>query len=115
MKIAYYFDVHVPTAITDGLRNMGVDVLTAQQDGNREMDDEDLLDRAMSVNRLMFTQDQDFLRIARDRQSEGIEFAGVIFARQVVVSIGQCIQDLKLIAEASELEEYSNRVLYLPL
>jgi hypothetical protein len=32
MAVAFYMDVHVPLAITDQLRNRGVDVLRAQGD-----------------------------------------------------------------------------------
>jgi hypothetical protein len=32
MAVGVYMDVHIPRAITNGLRLRGVDVLTAQQD-----------------------------------------------------------------------------------
>jgi hypothetical protein len=34
-----YMDVHVPIAVTYGLRLRGVDVLTAQEDGAAELPD----------------------------------------------------------------------------
>ena len=46
MALSYYMDVHVPIAITEGLRRRGIDVLTSQEDGTREVDDETLLERA---------------------------------------------------------------------
>ena len=39
-------DVHVPYAVTIALRLNGVDVLTAQEDNSRELEDASLLDRA---------------------------------------------------------------------
>jgi hypothetical protein len=33
MPLSLYMDVHVPAAITAGLRRRGVDVLTSQEDG----------------------------------------------------------------------------------
>jgi hypothetical protein len=39
-------DVHIPAAITDGLRRHGLDVLTSQEDHTRTADDENLLTRA---------------------------------------------------------------------
>jgi predicted nuclease of predicted toxin-antitoxin system len=57
-------DVHVPAAITDGLRLRGVDVLTAQEDGTGEFFDSDLLDRATALGRVLFTQDKGLLREA---------------------------------------------------
>ena len=38
-----YMDVHIPAAITEGLRRRGIDVLTSQDDGTREAADEVLL------------------------------------------------------------------------
>jgi hypothetical protein len=46
VSMLLYMDVHVPFAITAGLRLRGVDVLTAQEDGAAELDDDLLLDRA---------------------------------------------------------------------
>jgi len=37
------------------------------------------------------------------------------FARQLQVSIGKCIDDLALIAQAGEPDDLKNRVEYLPL
>ena len=34
--VRFYMDVHVPAAITQGLRLRGVDALTAQEDGTSE-------------------------------------------------------------------------------
>jgi hypothetical protein len=52
---------------------------------------------------------------AKQRQVEGIAFTGVIYAHQLRITIGRCVQDLELIAEAAEMEELANRVEYLPL
>ena len=71
-------DVHVPRAITQGLRLRGIDVLTAQQDGARRLSDSELLDRSNSLGRVLFTRDADLLAEARRRQREGHGFAGVI-------------------------------------
>ena len=57
MSVGLYMDVHVPQAITDQLRRRGVDVLTVIEDGKDEIEDSDLLDRARSLNRVLFTQD----------------------------------------------------------
>ena len=40
---------------------------------------------------------------------------GVVYAKQVVVSIGDCIRDLEIIAGVSEPAEMENRVEHLPL
>ena len=66
MSLALYVDVHVPIVVTESLRRRGLDVLTSQDDGTDTQDDEVLLTRATELGRILFTQDQDFLRIAAD-------------------------------------------------
>jgi predicted nuclease of predicted toxin-antitoxin system len=115
MTVALYMDVHVHRAITMGLRIRGVDVLTAQEDGYRQAGDDVLLDRATELQRVLFTQDEDLLAEAKRRQMQGAFFAGVIYAHQLRITIGRCVQDLELIASAANPEEMANRVEYLPL
>lgn len=114
MAIALYMDEHVHRAITIGLRLRGVDVLTVQEDGRAATPDALLLDRALQLQRVMFSQDQDFLIEAHNRQSKGIPFIGVIYARQLT-GVGDCIRDLEIIAKASESEDLANRVEFIPL
>jgi hypothetical protein len=92
-----------------------VDVLTAQEDDRRRLRDDKLLDRATSLGRVLFTQDDDLLREAAERQRHGVAFAGVIYGHQLKVAIGQCIRDLELLAKTSEPADCANRVEYLPL
>jgi predicted nuclease of predicted toxin-antitoxin system len=111
---ALYMDVHVPLAITRAPRRKRVDVLTAQDDGTSTLADDLLLDRAMELNRLLFTQDQDFLEETALRQAAGRSFATVIFARQAV-SIGACVRDIEVILDALAESEASDLLLHLPL
>src|SRR5438067_13608424 len=115
MSIKLYMDIHVRRAVTTGLRLRGVDVLTAQEDNAGEFDDLRLLDRATELGRVLFTQDDDLLKEAARRQETGEEFAGVIYGHQLNVTVGQCIEELELIAQATEPEEWANLVIYLPL
>jgi predicted nuclease of predicted toxin-antitoxin system len=108
-------DVHVRRAVTDGLRLRGVDVLTAQEDGAAEFEDSLLLERANELGRVLFSQDDDLLREANKRQQTGKAFAGVIYAHQLNITIGRCIDDLELIAKATESDEWLNNTVYLPL
>lgn len=108
-------DVNVRQAVIDGLRLRGVAVLTAQEDGARELQDDALLDRATELGYVLFTQDEDLLREAAQRQERGEAFAGVIYAHQLKVTVGQCIRDLEVIALAGVSEDFANRVEYLPL
>ena len=110
-----YADVHVPFAITGELKLRGVDVLTSQADATTEFSDAQLLARATSLRRVLFSQDDDLLRVASDWQTAGTSFAGVIYAHQLRISIGQCVADLELIANATDPDDWINRVEFLPL
>jgi hypothetical protein len=68
-----------------------------------------------SLMRVIFTQDEDFLREAHRRQEDGRDFVGVIYAHQLNMTIGQCVNDLELIAKVYEPEDWERRVEYLPL
>lgn len=46
MAVGIYMDVHIPRAVTNGLRLRGIDVLTAQEDQTITLTDDKLLDRA---------------------------------------------------------------------
>jgi predicted nuclease of predicted toxin-antitoxin system len=108
-------DEHVRRAITNGLKLRGIDVITVQKDGKNGTHDSILLAIATELNRVIFTQDDDFLVMANCRQQEGVKFSGVIYGHQQYVTVGECVRDLELIAKASESEDLVNQVQYLPL
>ena len=108
-------DVHVPLAITAALRRRGVDVVTAQEDETDLSDDPKLLDRTTALERALFTQDEDFLIEGTRRQRGGEPFAGIIYAHQMRVTIGQCVHDLELLAKVYEPVDLADRVEHLPL
>ena len=70
--VSLYMDQDVPRAITIGLRLRGIDVITAFEGGSGEMIDSELLDRAAEMGRVLFTQDDDLLTEAAQRQKEGV-------------------------------------------
>jgi hypothetical protein len=49
MSVPLYMDHHVKAAITAGLRNRGVDVITCAEDGTDQADDDQILERATQV------------------------------------------------------------------
>jgi predicted nuclease of predicted toxin-antitoxin system len=108
-------DVNVRIEITLGLRKRGIDCLTAQEDQSARLRDSDLLDRANALNRVLFTHDDDFKRLCAMRQASGMGFAGVVYAHQLKITIGRCIDDLELIAKVYEPAEITNQLLHLPL
>jgi predicted nuclease of predicted toxin-antitoxin system len=93
----------------------GVDVLTAQEDGAESLHDPEMLDRATVLGRVLFTQDEDFLREASRKQRTREAFAGIIYGHQRNVTVGQCVKDLEIIAKVIEPAEAESQVMYLPL
>jgi hypothetical protein len=108
-------DVHIRRAVTSALRLRSVDVLTAQEDGAEELDDELLLDRATELRRVLVSQDEDLLREGAKRLRKHEDFSGIIYAHQLRITIGQMVEDLELIARATSPDEWWGRIEYLPL
>jgi predicted nuclease of predicted toxin-antitoxin system len=115
LSVALYMDVHVPASITRALLARGVDVVTAQADGTTRLHDSELLERARELKRIMFSRDADFVSEATARQRRNEPFAGLIYAHQLRVTIGRCVQDLELIAQCSEPDGFLNPIEHLPL
>ena len=93
----------------------GIDLITAYENGSSQLDDSELLDRATALERVLFTRDYNLLQEATKRQRIGIPFYGIIYAHQLKISIGDCIRDLEIIAEAGDPEDLINQAQFLPL
>ena len=104
----------MPRAIAEQLHRRGVDVMTAIEDDAARLPDEELLDRAAELNRVLFTQDIRFKTLAESWQHDGRPFAGLAFGHQLGGTIGQYVRDLELIAKASDPDYWINHVEYLP-
>jgi predicted nuclease of predicted toxin-antitoxin system len=114
MAVGIYMDVHIPRAITNGLRLRGVDVLTSQEDETITLSDSELLDRAARLKRILYSQDDDLLAEAHLRLEKKVEFSGVIYSHQLSSPIGRCIEDLEIIAKSLEIEDIANRIEFIP-
>jgi predicted nuclease of predicted toxin-antitoxin system len=94
-----YMDVHVKAAITAGLRRRGIDVVTAQEDGGTRLEDGALLERATALQRMLFSQDDDLLAVARARQTAGVFFAGLLYGHQLAATVGRYVLDLDVVCQ----------------
>lgn len=106
--IKFYLDAHVPTAVANGLRQRGVDVLTVAEAEMLGADDETHLRLATSQGRVMFTQDADFLRL----HATNIPHTGLAYAAQPM-SIGDIVRGLMLIYDLLDPTDIENRVEFL--
>lgn len=115
MTVSLYMDQHVHAAVTSGLRDRGIDVLTTLEDGTADWNDEQLLERASQLNRIVFTQDRDFLVLTHQWQYTKREFAGLVYGHQLDLTIGRAVRDLELIASVSDPDDLRNRIEFIPL
>lgn len=107
-KVKFYTDENVSRAVVMGLRRRGVDVLTVAESGNLGASDEEILLKAGAEKRVIFTQDDDFLRLA----ATASDHQGIVYASQDN-SVGEIIRGLMLIHQVLEAEEMVGHVEYL--
>ena len=107
-RIRFYTDERVARVVVRGLRQRGMDVLTVPEARMLGASDEDHLAKAQEENRVVFTQDDDFLRLAE----AGADHTGIVYASQDT-SIGQIISGLMLIYQVLEAEEMIGHIEYL--
>lgn len=107
-----YADEHVKSAVVDGLRRHSMDVVTAQERGQRMTDDEVLLETASAEARLLLTNDTDFLRIHGEWMVKGIDHTGIVYWPQDL-PIGEAIRRIVQYALQTRPEDAANMVKFL--
>ncbi len=108
-RIRFHLDEQVKSTIARELGRHGIDVTTTVEVGLRTQSDEAQLAFIRSEQRVIFTQDEDFLIIA----SRTSEHPGIAYCKQGTRSIGQIIESLILLYEVYTPEEMVGRVEYL--
>jgi len=108
-KIKFHLDENITLAIANGLRRRGIDITTTPEEGMIGQSDEQQLVFSLSQERVIFTQDTDFLRL----HHAGLSHAGIVYCPQTSKSIGEILQGLVLIWEILNAEEMNNHLEYL--
>jgi predicted nuclease of predicted toxin-antitoxin system len=110
-------DEHISLALVRGLlrRLPELDIVALRDTELLGKDDPTLLEWAATENRIILTQDVSTLPdFAYERIEANLPMPGVFVLRRKV-SLNQLIEDLVLIAEASEQEEWTNLVTHVPI
>jgi uncharacterized protein with PIN domain len=107
-KIKFYTDEHVPKAVVKGLRQRGVDVVSVSEANRLGASDEKHLAWARQEGRVLFTQDDDFLRL----HAADADHAGIVYTSQQT-SIGEIIYGLMLIYQVLDAEDMNGHVEFL--
>ena len=107
--IRFHLDENCSHAIADGLRRRGIDVTTTPELGLLGATDEEQLAYARAELRVIFSYDDDLLRLA----ASGAEHAGIAFCQQRKRSVGDIVRGLVLIWERLEPHDMVGQVKYL--
>src|SRR5262245_2890247 len=107
--IRFHLDEHVDPAIADGLVRRGIDVTTTAGAGLLGADDIDHLRFAANDNRVVVTNDGDFLRL----HDAGEPHSGITYCQQGSRSIGDIIRALELIWEVLEPDEMRGSIEFM--
>lgn len=108
-RIRFHLDEQVRSVIALELRRRDIDVTTTNEAGLRTQSDQAQLDFICQQQRVLFTQDSDFLIIASFINNH----PGIAYCKQGTRSIGQIVESLVLIYEVYTPEEMAGRVEYL--
>jgi predicted nuclease of predicted toxin-antitoxin system len=97
------------------LRQPDLDLLRVQDVGLRKVDDPAILDWAASNGRILLTHDRATMPdFAYERLSQGQQMSG-LFVINDRMPVRQVIDELLLLIDCSEQDEWKDIVLYLPL
>ncbi len=105
-----YTDESVPVAVAMGLKRRGVDAWSARDANNLGLSDEEHLEYAKREKAVIFTHDDDFLRLAHEWIRRGREHWGIIYVHEQKLGIGECVRRL---LNYALIEEMKGRVEFL--
>jgi predicted nuclease of predicted toxin-antitoxin system len=108
-RIRFHLDENVDRAIALGLRRYGIDATTTAEVGLLTRSDEMQLKFIRETQRVIFTQDADFLIIA----SQTNNHPGIAYCKQGTRTMGQIIEGLVVIYEVLHLEDMKGHVEFL--
>jgi hypothetical protein len=107
--LRFHLGEHVPHSIAHGLRRRQIDVTTTTDAGLLGAEDKKHVAYALSENRVIFTNDRDFLRLT----AKGVTHAGVVYCPPGHRSIGEVVRYLALMHECLTPDYVRNKIEYL--
>jgi len=111
MKV--YCDENIESAIIEGLRRRGIEVISAKDIGDLGKSDEYHLERASKLGAVIITHDVDLLKISHHWNQEGKEHQGILYAHPLDLSVGECIRMVELVTQVLTEEEMKNHIEFL--
>jgi predicted nuclease of predicted toxin-antitoxin system len=97
-------------------RRAELDLIRVQSVGLSQTDDLEILAWAARERRVVVTHDVNTMPgFAMERMSHGEPMAGLFIVHQEGAALSKIIDDLLLLDDCSETDEWTNQILYLPL
>lgn len=96
MALRFFFDECTDEDVARALQALGLDVVTASGLGRKGLSDPEQLDYARQEGRVIYTTDDDFLRLAADCLKKNKSFPGIIYHAVGARSKRQVIKALEL-------------------
>lgn len=90
-----------------------MDVVTAQERGRGKADDPELLADALAEERVMLTNDKDFLTHAANYSAMQIEFAPIFYWPQQERTVSQVVRHVIQLATQNDYASLCSQVRYL--
>ena len=113
MALRIYTDEHVPVVIAEDLRRRGIDAESVRDAGKLGLSDEEQLVYAARRQAVLFTHDDDLLKLARRWEQSGSEHWGILFSPEKRYRLGECIRRLFECALSFDAEDMRNTVMFL--
>ena len=107
-RIRIYADESINVAIVERLKRRGVKAFSAKDLAKLGLTDEEQLETAIQQKAVILTNDSDFVRISARKKHTGI-----IYVHQDKLTIGECIQRLKIITETRTAEQMKNQLIFV--
>jgi predicted nuclease of predicted toxin-antitoxin system len=116
MRVRFQADADLDGRIIRGLRRAApeIDIRTSGDAGLAGLGDPEVLRIAADSGRILVSQDRRTMPVHFARFTSGAQSPGVILLREAI-PISTAIEQLALIWNASEAEEWANRVVWIPL
>lgn len=107
--VRFFLDEHIASLVAQGLRQRGVDVLTADEAGRCGLPDSEQLDFATTERRVTVTFDADYLGLA----ASGEEHFGICYCHATKYRSSQLLQILLVLHAVMDEESMHNQVEYI--
>lgn len=107
--ISLYLDENLTPKIAEQLQRRGIDVVAVRDLDLLGDSDDNHLQRATEMGRVLVTSDTDFLIMAAD----GAQHAGIVFGVQQNLSIGDWVNRLEMLVAVYDPADMVNHVEYL--